>query len=62
MSGSWAPYTPLTTAASRADPGLTIFTYAAEPGFRSEEALKLLGSWAATTDPAESARTIEQKT
>jgi transcriptional regulator with XRE-family HTH domain len=31
-----------------ADHGLTIFTYAAEPGSRSEEALKLLGSWAAT--------------
>ncbi len=39
-----------------ADPGLTIFTYTAEPGSRSEEALKLLGSWAATVDPAESAR------
>jgi transcriptional regulator with XRE-family HTH domain len=39
-----------------ADQGLTIFTYAAEPGSRSEEALKLLGSWAATNDPAESAR------
>jgi transcriptional regulator with XRE-family HTH domain len=38
-----------------ADPGLTIFTYTAEPGSRSEEGLKLLGSWAATVDPAESA-------
>jgi hypothetical protein len=38
-----------------ADPGLTIFTYAAEPGSRSEEALRLLGSWAATVD-VESAR------
>ena len=38
-----------------AEHGLTIFTYAAEPGSRSEEALKLLGSWAATADPAESA-------
>jgi hypothetical protein len=28
--------------------GLTIFTYGAEPGSRDEEALKLLGSWAAT--------------
>ena len=43
-----------------ADRGLTIFTYAAEPGSRSEEALKLLGSWAATADPPESARPIEQ--
>jgi transcriptional regulator with XRE-family HTH domain len=42
-----------------ADHGLTIFTYAAEPGSRSEEALKLLGSWAATTDPAESARSVK---
>ena len=40
-----------------ADPGLTIVTYTAEPGSRSEEGLKLLGSWAATVDPAESART-----
>jgi transcriptional regulator with XRE-family HTH domain len=31
-----------------ADPGLTIFTYAAEPGSRSEEALRFLGSWAAS--------------
>jgi transcriptional regulator with XRE-family HTH domain len=35
-----------------ADNELTIFIYAAEPGSRSEEALNLLGSWAATTDPA----------
>ena len=31
-----------------ADPGLTIFTYTAEPGSRDEETLRLLGSWAAT--------------
>ena len=43
-----------------ADYGLAIFTYAAEPGSRSEEALKLLGSWAATVDRAESARTTDQ--
>jgi transcriptional regulator with XRE-family HTH domain len=42
-----------------ADHGLTIFTYAAEPGSRSEEALKLLGSWAATVDPAEPARATD---
>jgi transcriptional regulator with XRE-family HTH domain len=42
-----------------ADHGLTIFTYAAEPGSRSEEALKLLGSWAATLDPADPARTVD---
>jgi transcriptional regulator with XRE-family HTH domain len=43
-----------------ADHGLTIFTYAAEPGSRSEEALKLLSSWAATVDPAESTRATDQ--
>ncbi len=43
-----------------ADPGLTLFTYAAEPGSRSEEALRLLGSWAATVDAAEPARAIDQ--
>lgn len=42
-----------------ADPGLTLFTYAAEPGSRSEDALKLLGSWAATIDPAEPARAAD---
>jgi transcriptional regulator with XRE-family HTH domain len=43
-----------------ADRGLTIFTYAAEPGSRSADALQRLGSWVATADPAESARAIEQ--
>ena len=42
-----------------ADPGLTLFTYTAEPGSRSEEALKLLGSLAATVDQAASARTTD---
>jgi transcriptional regulator with XRE-family HTH domain len=42
-----------------ADQGLTLFTYAAEPGSRSEEALKLLGSWAATTDRDQSARATD---
>ena len=42
-----------------ADPGLTIFTYTAEPGSRSEEGLKLLGSWAATVDPAASAHATD---
>jgi transcriptional regulator with XRE-family HTH domain len=42
------------------DPGLTIFTYTAEPGSRSEEALKLLGSWAATADAAKSAHATDQ--
>jgi transcriptional regulator with XRE-family HTH domain len=39
-----------------ADDDLTIFTYTAEPGSRSDDALKLLGSWAATVDPAKPAR------
>lgn len=43
-----------------ADDGLTIFTYAAEPGSRSEEALNLLGSWATTADPAELACAAHQ--
>ena len=43
-----------------ADPGLTIFTYTAEPGSRSAETLKLLGSWAATADHPETARTTDQ--
>ncbi len=46
-------YTRLDLAA---DPGLTLFTYTAEPGSRSEETLKLVGSWAATVDHTESAR------
>jgi hypothetical protein len=43
-----------------ADHGLTIFTYAAEPGSRSEEALNLLGSCAATLDLAEATRATDQ--
>jgi transcriptional regulator with XRE-family HTH domain len=43
-----------------ADHGLTLFVYAAEPGSRSEEALNLLGSWAATVDAAEPARTTDR--
>jgi transcriptional regulator with XRE-family HTH domain len=43
-----------------ADHGLTLFTYAAEPGSRSEEALKLLGSWAATVTRDEAARATDQ--
>jgi transcriptional regulator with XRE-family HTH domain len=38
-----------------ADAGLSILTYTAEPGSRSDEALNLLGSWAATVDQAETA-------
>jgi transcriptional regulator with XRE-family HTH domain len=43
-----------------ADRGLTLFTYAAEPGSRSEEALTLLGSWAATIDRDESAHATDR--
>jgi hypothetical protein len=43
-----------------ADHGLTLFTYAAEPGSRSQEALNLLGSWAATIDNAEPERSPGQ--
>jgi transcriptional regulator with XRE-family HTH domain len=39
----------------RADTGLTILTYTAEPGSKSEEALNLLASWAATPDQARTA-------
>lgn len=35
-----------------ADNGLTIFAYTADPGSRHEEALKLVGSWAATPTPS----------
>ena len=43
-----------------ADHGLTIFTYTAEPGSRSEEALNLLGSWAATHDQPRPAPAIDE--
>ena len=33
-----------------ADPGLTMFVYTAEPGSKSEQAMNLLASWAATPD------------
>jgi transcriptional regulator with XRE-family HTH domain len=36
-----------------ADTGLAILTYSAEPGSRSQEALNLLGSWAATLEEAQ---------
>jgi transcriptional regulator with XRE-family HTH domain len=38
-----------------ADPGLTLFVYAAEPGSKSEEALNLLASWTATLEQEEPA-------
>jgi len=40
------------TMALAADEGLMLFVYTAEPGTRSEEALDLLASWAATAEPA----------
>ena len=43
-----------------ADHGLTLFTYAAEPGSSSDEALSLLGSWAATADEAQTAHTTDR--
>jgi hypothetical protein len=35
-----------------ADTGLTMFAYTAESGSKSEQALKLLASWSATSDRA----------
>src|SRR6266480_5680968 len=42
-----------------ADPGLSILTYSAEPGTRSEEALSLLASWAATIEQEERTRATD---
>ena len=33
-----------------ADPGLNLLTFTADPGSKSDEALTLLGSWAATVE------------
>jgi hypothetical protein len=44
----------------RADTGLTILTYTAEPGSKSEEALNLLASWTATLDQAETAHVTDR--
>ena len=44
-----------------ADHGLTLFTYAAESGSRSDDALMLLGSSAATADAAQSPNTTDQR-
>jgi hypothetical protein len=40
-----------------ADPGLSLLTYSVEPGTRSEAALGLLGSWAATREREQQAVT-----
>ena len=42
-----------------ADRGLTLFVYTAEAGSKSEEALNLLASWAATLDEAERANVAD---
>jgi MmyB-like transcription regulator ligand binding domain len=42
-----------------ADAGLTMFAYTPEAASKSEEALNLLASWAATLDQAESAHTTD---
>jgi transcriptional regulator with XRE-family HTH domain len=43
-----------------ADNGLTLYTYTADPGSKSEQALRLLGSWAATPDRPDAARAADQ--
>ena len=46
----------------RAEPDLTMTIYAAEPGSPTEDALRLLASWAATTqeqDPAPTVRPLD---
>ena len=42
-----------------ADPGLTMFVYTTEPGSKSEQALKLLGSWAATLEQPATAQATD---
>jgi len=42
-----------------ADAGLTMFAYTAEPGSKSEEALHLLASWAATPEAAGTAHATD---
>ena len=43
-----------------ADTGLTLFVYTAESGSKSEQALKLLASWSATSDQAEPAHASDR--
>jgi transcriptional regulator with XRE-family HTH domain len=43
-----------------ADPGLHLLTFTAEPGSKSDEALNLLGSWAATVEHEQTAPTPGQ--
>jgi transcriptional regulator with XRE-family HTH domain len=44
----------------RADAGLTLLTYTADPGSTSAEALNLLASWTATLDQAETANVTDR--
>jgi hypothetical protein len=41
-----------------AEPGLTLTIYTAEPGSPSDEALRLLASWAASEQPAATDATL----
>jgi hypothetical protein len=41
-----------------AEPGLTLTIYTAEPGSPSEEALRLLASWAASQETDAEAQTL----
>ena len=43
-----------------ADPGLNLLTFTAEPGSKSDEALNLLGTWAATVEQEQTAPTAGQ--
>jgi transcriptional regulator with XRE-family HTH domain len=43
-----------------ADPGLNLLTFTAEPGSKSDEALNLLGSWAATVEQEQTAPTAAE--
>jgi len=43
-----------------ADTGLTMFAHTAEPGSKSDQALQLLGSWAATPTQPDLTRTTDQ--
>jgi hypothetical protein len=43
-----------------ADAGLTMFAYSAESGSKSEEGLKLLGSWGATVEQAEPSQVADE--
>lgn len=45
-----------------ADPGLSLLVYTAEPGSATEDALRLLASWAATLEQAEQAEVAPRAT